>query len=100
MDNSGAIIGPLVAAILLFIFPLNYKNVFIFATIPSIIGVLTIIFFIKDIHKTPKKSSGKMALKQLPKKFYAFLFIIFIFTLGNSTDALLMYPHKKFEATL
>ena len=45
MDNSGAIIGPLTAFVLLTIFPLNYTNIFLLATIPAILGVVSIAHF-------------------------------------------------------
>jgi MFS family permease len=90
MDNSGAIIGPLAAFLILYFFPADYKKIFILATIPAIIGVLTIIVLIKEAHAVKKDSSNKASLKQLPKKFWFFLCIIFFFSLGNSTDALLL----------
>lgn len=90
MDNSGAIAGPLIAFLLLSFFPLNYTNIFLFATIPAILGVLTIIFFIKEASSGKNEKSNSVSLKQLPKKFYFFLIIVFVFTLGNSADALLL----------
>lgn len=93
MDNSGAIIGPLFAFLLLKYLPVNYGNIFLLATIPAIIGVLTIIFFIKE-PKTEqfenKEQKPKVSIKNIPKRFYFFLFIVFIFSLGNSTDTLLL----------
>ena len=90
MDNSGAIVGPLIAFLLLSIFPLNYSYIFLLATIPAILGVLTIIIFIKEAKAEKKEATYKISLKHLPKKFYFFLIIIFVFTLGNSADALLL----------
>ena len=90
MDNSGAIVGPLIAFLLLSIFPLNYSYIFLLATIPAILGVLTIIIFIREAKAEKKETTNKFSLKQLPKKFYFFLIIIFVFTLGNSADALLL----------
>ena len=90
MDNSGAIIGPLTAFLLLYFFPLNFKNIFLIATIPAILGVITIAVFIKEAKTEKKENNGKFHFKQLPKKFYFFLVIIFVFTLGNSADALLL----------
>lgn len=89
MDNSGAIVGPLIAFVLLTIFPLNFTNIFLIATIPAILGVLTIIIFIKEA-KVENHNPQKISLKKLPKNFYFFLVIIFVFTLGNSADALLL----------
>ena len=90
MDNSGAIIGPLIAFFLLTRLPESYTTVFLIATIPAILGVLTIAIFIRDVRGA--KKSGKFSLRfaGLPKRFYFFLAIIFVFTLGNSTDALLL----------
>ncbi|MCB8963866.1 MAG: MFS transporter [Bacteroidales bacterium] len=90
MDNSGAIVGPLAAFILLYLFPLNYTNIFLIATIPALLGVLSIIIFIKEAKSEKTSNNNRFHLKQLPRKFYFFLAIIFVFTLGNSADALLL----------
>jgi len=90
MDNSGAIVGPLIAFLLLSIFPLNYSYIFLLATIPAIFGVLTIVIYINEAKVERRESTQKISIKQLPKKFYFFLGIIFVFTLGNSADALLL----------
>jgi len=89
MDNSGAILGPLGAFLLLYFYPLNYTNIFLIATIPAVLGVIVIAVFIKEA-KGIKSDASRISLKRLPKKFFFFLFIIFIFTLGNSADALLL----------
>lgn len=90
MDNSGAIIGPLVAFLLLYFFPLNYKNIFLLATIPAILGIVSIAVFIKDVKASKRNDNNNFHFRQLPKRFYFFLCIIFVFTLGNSADALLL----------
>jgi MFS family permease len=90
MDNSGAIIGPLFAFLILYFFPQKYSYIFLIATIPALLGVITIAIFIKEAKDEKSKAIPKITLKQLPKQFYFFLFIVFIFTLGNSADALLL----------
>ncbi|BDX37868.1 MFS transporter [Tenuifilaceae bacterium CYCD] len=90
MDNSGAIVGPLAAFALLYWFPLNYTNIFLIATIPALLGVLSIVIFIKEAKSENVGNNNRFHLKQLPRKFYFFLAIIFVFTLGNSADALLL----------
>ena len=90
MDNSGAIVGPLMAFLLLSVSSLNYSYLFLLATIPAILGVLTIVFFVKEAKTEKKETAKKISPKYLPKKFYFFLIIIFVFTLGNSADALLL----------
>jgi len=90
MDNSGAIVGPLAAFALLIFFPGNYRLLFLLAGIPGILGIFVIVFGIKDAKKNKESLFKKFHFKDFPRKYYLFLIIIFIFTLGNSTDALLM----------
>ncbi|MFH0760951.1 MAG: MFS transporter [Bacteroidota bacterium] len=90
MDNSGAIVGPLVAFALLSLFPGNYRLIFLLAGIPAILAIFVILFGIKEAKKNKFELFTKFHFKDFPKKFYLFLGIIFLFTLGNSTDALLM----------
>ncbi|XWX62699.1 MFS transporter [Desulfitobacterium sp. AusDCA] len=90
MDNSGAILGPLLASGVLFLFPGEYRKVFLLAAIPGLLGLGAIIFFVKEAHKDKTKRLGRIALKDFSLKYYVFLGIVFIFTLGNSTDALLL----------
>ena len=90
MDNSGAIFGPLAAFVLLYLFPLSYKTIFILATIPALLGVATIVLFIKEAKSAKIEEKPAFQFKHLPKKFYLFLAVIFVFTLGNSADALLL----------
>jgi MFS family permease len=90
MDNSGAIVGPLAAFALLIFFPGNYRLIFLLAGIPAILSIFVIIFGIKEAKKNKESLFKKFHFKDFPRKYYLFLFIIFIFTLGNSTDALLM----------
>lgn len=90
MDNSGAIVGPLIASLMLMVFPLQYRYIFLIATIPAVLGVITILLFIKESRFTVKTGNGRFRFRQLPRKYYFFLVIIFVFSLGNSTDALLL----------
>ena len=90
MDNSGAIAGPLLAFMLLSLFPENYKLIFILAGIPAIAGIFVIIFGIKEARKRKADLFQKFRVRDFSKRYYLFLGIIFIFTLGNSTDALLL----------
>ncbi len=90
MDNSGAIVGPLAAFALLYLFPADYRRLFLLAGIPSLLGILVILFGIREAKKGSDQLFKKFRFRDFPGRFYLFLAIIFIFTLGNSTDALLM----------
>ncbi len=90
MDNSGAIVGPLAAFVLLIFFPENYRIIFLLAGIPAVLSILVIILGIKEAKRDQEGLFKKFHFKDFPAKFYLFLVIVFVFTLGNSTDALLM----------
>ncbi|MEA4901929.1 MFS transporter [Desulfitobacterium sp.] len=90
MDNSGAILGPLLATGVLMLFPGEYRKVFLLAAIPGLLGLASVIFFVKERKRDKSERLGKISLKDFSPRYYAFLAIIFIFTLGNSTDALLL----------
>jgi MFS family permease len=90
MDNSGAIVGPLIAFAMLSSLPGNYRMIFLIAGIPAILAIFVLIFGIKEARKNKQELFAKFHFKEFPAKYYFFLGIIFVFTLGNSTDALLM----------
>ena len=90
MDNSGAILGPLLAFLILSMKPDDFRFIFLLAGIPGILGVIVLIFGIKEAKKNKESLLQKFRFQDYPKRFYLFLGIIFIFTLGNSTDALLI----------
>ncbi len=90
MDNSGAILGPLIAFGLLWLFPGNFRIIFLLAGIPAILAIFVIIFGIKEAKKNKSELFTKFHFRDFSPRFYFFLVILFVFTLGNSTDALLM----------
>lgn len=90
MDNSGAIIGPLLASGILYLFPGDYRKVFLLAAIPGLLGLMSIIFFVKEAKKKKRDLPGKISLREFSPGYFALLGIIFVFSLGNSTDALLL----------
>lgn len=90
MDNSGAIAGPLFAFAMLSAFPENYRLIFLLAGIPAILAIFVLVFGIKEARKKREELFTRFRFREFPSKYYFFLIIIFVFTLGNSTDALLM----------
>ncbi len=90
MDNSGAIAGPLAAFVILSFSHESYRFIFLIAGIPAIIAILVIIFGIKEARKPGQELFARFHFNDFPAKYYFFLGILFIFTLGNSTDALLL----------
>jgi MFS family permease len=48
------------------------------------------LLYIKEARKNKNNLINQFHFKDFPARYYYFLFIVFVFTLGNSTDALLL----------
>jgi len=97
MDHSGAIIGPLAATALLFVYHDNLKTIFLLSIIPGVLAVGTLLLGLREktaeVSKSPVPASVfnfRSSLREMPAGFQKFLIVIFVFTLGNSTDAFLL----------
>jgi MFS family permease len=97
MDHTGAIIGPLAATALLFVYHDNLKTIFLLSVIPGVLAVCTLLLGLREktaeVSKSPAPASVfnfRSSLREMPAGFQKFLIIILVFTLGNSTDAFLL----------
>jgi MFS family permease len=101
MDHVGAVLGPVLAIITLLILFLFFgikdstsalRWTFILAIIPGILAVFTIVFFVKE--SVSENGNGKLpafSLKSFDRNFRNYLLIMIVFTLGNSSDAFLLF---------
>lgn len=93
MDTIGAVIGPGLAFILLYLTSENMRFVFLASTIPGILAVAVIIFFLKEKAKKAREKGAeipRLTLASFDGKFRSYLFVIAIFSLGNFADAFLL----------
>jgi MFS family permease len=98
MDHAGAIVGPLAAAFLLAYLVKDLRTVFWLAAIPGFIAVLLIFLKVKDTER--REPSGAGFLQVVPRgRLRAYLFIVFLFTLGNSSDAFLLLRANQLGVT-
>ena len=90
MDHAGALVGPLIATLLLAYFVTDIRTVFWLAAIPGAIAVVLIAWKVTETGRTiPEKSRVRLSL--LPAgPLRRYLLILFLFTLGNSSDAFLL----------
>lgn len=102
-DHLGAILGPVCAFVLLYFLAENpenpsaqdYRQVFLFASIPVVLGLFVIVFFVKEEKREKPQTEEnvtpiKLSLKEFDGNFKRFLVVIALFTLSNSTDAFLL----------
>lgn len=109
-DNAGAVLGPLLAFIFLKLQGIGslegarhlpahdeqaLRNVFWLASVPALVAVIVLVIVVRDV---PKRDSAEKAVtpsvqgmrEGLTRRFWAYLVVILLFTLGNSTDAFLL----------
>jgi len=96
MDSLGAVVGPLLALILLALLKENIRLVFFLAFIPSLIGVLLLILFVREKKHEVSEKGIKIGFSWKNINFNLKLFFIasIIFSLGNSSDAFLILRAK------
>ena len=103
MDKIGAVIGLLLAAWLLSLMQsgqetltrAGYQALVVLAVIPGLAAVVILAVGVHEPRRLPVESSKPSGLdflgwKSLDGRFKAFLWIVVLFTLGNSSDAFLM----------
>ena len=107
-DNAGAVLGPLIAFLILKLHGVGVldtskrlsahdeyaiRNVFWLSAIPAAIAVAILIFIVQDVPRRgePRDTAGtSLETERLTGKFWAYLTVVLLFTLGNSTDAFLL----------
>ena len=91
MDSAGAILGPLLAFVLLPLLNKNYRHLFLLASIPAFFSILVLFVWVKEARTRREKvilSEKKKSFK-FDAKFKLFVLVVALFTLGNSSDAFL-----------
>lgn len=90
MDHAGAIAGPLTATLVLAYITADVRTVFWLSAIPGLLAVLLIIFKVKEVPPGKGMSAGSF-LGMVPRgKVLNYILVLFLFTLGNSSDAFLL----------
>ena len=100
-DNTGAVIGPLIAfALLRFGHGIDLRRVFLLTAIPAALSVALLVFGLREVPRptlptmregegTPRPP-GSLRAAGLGARFWWLFAILTIFTLGNSSDAFLL----------
>jgi MFS family permease len=91
MDHLGAAIGPLLASAFLFLWPDQYRPLFLVTVLPGILVVALLIFGLREAPPTkPPTERLHLTLRPFDGNFRLYLLALVVFTLGNSSDAFLL----------
>jgi len=101
MDHAGAVGGPLLAVAALSVLILGFgmtdmlrtlRLTFALSAVPGLVAVLAIVFFVREkIDPNPAGRSFRFSLRQFDRNFLTYLGVVVLFTLGNSSDAFLLF---------
>ncbi len=101
-DTAGAFIGLLIAALIIFsaqgktnlLTRSTFQTVVIASIIPAVLAVFILAFGAREVvnqnTNVQQTARGLAFYKQLDRRFYYFLLVVLIFTLGNSADAFII----------
>ncbi len=94
MDHAGAVLGPLVAALLLNAAGLPLRQVFLLSAIPAVAVLAVLLLGVKEpqIHQAKAAEAATVLApwSALGPDYRRLLIAVLVFTLGNSTDAFLL----------
>jgi len=107
MDHTGAIVGPLVATVILFFAPERYRLLFALTAIPGAIAVALLFLVDENAGVEPRTREPRTpeprtteprtptndqppTTNRLPGRVIALLVVLLVFGLGNSADAFLL----------
>ncbi|HUQ85121.1 MAG TPA: MFS transporter [Candidatus Limnocylindrales bacterium] len=97
-DSLGAVFGPLIALLVLYLLHDNIRQAFFLAFIPGVIAILLIIIFVKDkkqLVKAPERKFVKINIKMMDIRLKIFFIGSFIFAAGNSSDVFILLQAKN-----
>jgi len=91
MDTAGAVVGPTIALLLLWVFHNNIRSVLYIAIIPAFAALIFFIW-VREARKNQTASTMKLSasIKNFPPELKLFLLGLCLFSLGNSSDSFLI----------
>lgn len=103
MDTVGAVIGPAIALLYLYFFPLQYKMLFYLAFIPGLMAIISTLLIKEKTKPVPAKTAVTKASffafvgywKKSPVEYKKLLTGLLLFALFNSSDVFLLLKMKE-----
>lgn len=97
MDNVGAVLGPLLAWLLYEMAQVPMRSVFLWSAVPGVLAIVVLMVFVRERRIAPAAAPAAdpavvSADRSTPlgSTFWRYLAVVFVFTLGASSDAFLL----------
>lgn len=95
MDTAGAIVGTALALLLLTVFGLEYRTIFLLATVAGVLAVAALVVGVREVPPKPKSvNAAKKPVERLAGSWAGFLVAHGIFSAGNFSYAFFMLRAK------
>ncbi|NPV59066.1 MAG: MFS transporter [Actinobacteria bacterium] len=101
MDHTGALLGAASASLLMAAFSLSYRQIFTLAFLPIAVGITILLALVREGEagacEAGKSESEplRLSLEPFDRRFKVLLLAVFLFTLGNSSDAFLLLKARQ-----
>jgi MFS family permease len=100
LDTLGAAVGVLAAIWLVSrmghsLVPHDYQRLFLVSLVPAALGVMALLFARERRKQAEARKLPRLSLKLLPTRLRWFLFVVFLFSLGNSSNQFLILRAKN-----
>ncbi len=101
LDNAGAVVGPLVASLLIGVFLWDLRKVFWAAAIPAFLAIALVLWKVREVLPLNRALAPQKFRLKLPQgRLRIYLAILFIFILSCSSDAFLLLRAKDLGVPL
>lgn len=119
LDNVGAVLGPLVAWLLVELARATERTVFLWSALPGFVSIVVLVLFVRDAGRTraaagspvppaspapsptlPTPAAPAEPGEALPANFWRYIAVVFVFTLGASSDAFLLVRARELGVSL
>jgi MFS family permease len=102
LDSVGAVVGPLLAMLIMWLSNDNFRTVFWLAAIPGIASVAIIVWLVKEPH--PAQSAAKVQFRikdigKLSRLYWLILAIGLVFTLARFSEAFMLLRAEQVGMT-
>jgi MFS family permease len=94
-DNFGAVVGPLIAFSMLRWTSISLRHLFMLAAIPAALALIALVVGVRESPRAIAALEAPASARPLlggglPRRFWGYLGVLLLFTLGNSSDAFIL----------
>jgi MFS family permease len=99
-ENAGAFLGPVLTLLLLYALHFEIRSIFYLAAIPGVLAFAIVLCVREEVSNAPTRRIYIFNPRILPSAYWRFLFVIALFSIGNSTNSFILLRTQEAGASL